>query len=101
MKSKIKSTAIAPDAISPQNSNTPYYEVTIEPEQTYLVKSDRISVPEEYLANSKPSADEQCCQANTLQYPIQPGMEITADIISNQETVLTFILRKARLLTDL
>ncbi|MCL1471055.1 HlyD family efflux transporter periplasmic adaptor subunit [Argonema antarcticum] len=73
---KGKVSAIAPDAIALQNSNAPYYEVTILPEKTYLVKSDR-------------------------QYPIQPGMEITADIISREETVLTFILRKARLLTDL
>ncbi len=72
--------AIAPDAITPQISGvgaaTPYYEVTIEPEKRYLVKSDR-------------------------QYFIQPGIDVTADIISREETVLTFILRKARLLTDL
>lgn len=80
--------AIAPDAITPQSNNAsasgatsvaasaPYYEVTIEPEQAYLVRGGR-------------------------QYPIQPGMEVTADIISKEETVLTFILRKARLLTDL
>lgn len=72
--------AIAPDAIIPQTSGvgvaTPYYEVTIQPERHYLVKSDR-------------------------QYFIQPGIDVTADIISREETVLTFILRKARLLTDL
>jgi multidrug efflux pump subunit AcrA (membrane-fusion protein) len=34
------------------------------------------------------------------QYPLQPGMEVTADIISRQETIITFIFRKARLLTD-
>lgn len=81
--------AIAPDAITPQsnssagasqasgaNAAAPYYEVTIQPERPYLTRSDR-------------------------SYPIQPGMEVTADIISTEETVLTFILRKARLLTDL
>ncbi len=72
--------AIAPDAITPQNSGAgataPYYEVTIQPARFYLVRSDR-------------------------SYPIQSGMEVTADIISKEETVLTFILRKARLLTDL
>ena len=80
--------AIAPDAMTPQNNNgsasgatnaaasAPYYEVTIQPEQAYLVRAGR-------------------------QYPIQPGMEVMADIISKEETVLTFILRKARLLTDL
>ena len=71
--------AIAPDAVTPQSSGSataPYYEITIEPERPYLVRSDR-------------------------QYPLQSGMEVTADIISREETVLTFILRKARLLTDL
>ncbi|BAY64629.1 HlyD family secretion protein [Calothrix brevissima NIES-22] len=71
-----KVTAIAADAITEQNPNpatTPYFEVTIQPEKTYLIKSDR-------------------------QYTILPGMEIQADIISQEETILTFILRKARLL---
>lgn len=70
-----KVMAIAPDAIAPQNSGTPYYEITIQPQKTYLVKGDR-------------------------QYPIQPGMEVTADIIAREETVMKFMLRKARLLTD-
>ena len=72
--------AIAPDAIAPENKSgdaaAPYYEVTIQPERPYLMRSDR-------------------------HYPLKPGMDVTADIISRQETVLTFILRKARLLTDL
>jgi HlyD family type I secretion membrane fusion protein len=80
--------AIAPDSITSQ-SNTPsvagaiatgaadsYYEITIQPERPYLVKDKR-------------------------QYPIQPGMEATADIIAKEETVLTFMLRRTRLLTDL
>ncbi|MBW4564993.1 MAG: HlyD family secretion protein [Mojavia pulchra JT2-VF2] len=73
---------ISPDAITPQSNEvntgvtTSYYEVTIQPEKAYLIKDN-------------------------YQYPIQPGMEITADIISREETILTFILRKARLLTDL
>jgi multidrug efflux pump subunit AcrA (membrane-fusion protein) len=80
--------AIAPDATTSQSNNAstsgvesagtvaPYYEITIQPEKPYLVKGEH-------------------------QYPIQPGMEVAADIISREETVLTFILRKARLLTDL
>jgi len=71
--------AIAPDAVTPQTSGSgtadPYYEVTIQLETPYIVKGDR-------------------------RYPLKPGMEITADIISRQETVLTFLLRKARLLAD-
>ena len=70
-----KVSAIAPDAISSGTNNTPYYEVTIQPQNTYLVKRDR-------------------------QYFIHPGMEVTADIIATEETVLTFAIRKARLLAD-
>lgn len=89
-------STISPDAITPQSSSTAavtsatstpggsigagamatHYEVTIQPDKPYLVRRD-------------------------LQHPIQPGMEATVDIISREDRVLTFILRKARLLTDL
>jgi len=52
------------------------YEVTIQPQTRFVGHSDR-----------------QC--------RLQAGMEGRADIISRSETVLQFILRKARLLTDL
>ncbi|MEG3879166.1 HlyD family efflux transporter periplasmic adaptor subunit [Microcoleus sp. herbarium7] len=81
-----KVSAIAPDVIAGENNSPPYYEVTVMPQKTYLVKGDRAISQSAYLL---------CCQ-----YHIQPGMEVTADIISRQETVLTFILRKARLLAD-
>ncbi|MGK7920767.1 MAG: HlyD family secretion protein [Trichodesmium sp.] len=68
-------SSISPDAITLEALQEAYYEVTIEPEKSYLVKSDR-------------------------QYSIQPGMEGRADIIYSEETVLTFVLRKVRLLTD-
>ncbi|MBD0302629.1 MAG: HlyD family efflux transporter periplasmic adaptor subunit [Tolypothrix sp. T3-bin4] len=72
--------AIAPDAIQPETSGggavAAYYEVTIEPERPYLVKGE-------------------------TQYPIQPGMDVATEIISREQTVLTFILTKARLVTDL
>ncbi|BAY62832.1 secretion protein HlyD [Calothrix brevissima NIES-22] len=72
-------TAIAPDAITSQGVNSandiaPYYEVIITPEKLYL-------------------------ERNNQQYPIQAGMEVSAEIVAHKETVLTFILRKARLLT--
>lgn len=71
--------AISADTIAPlTNGNstvTPYYEVTIEPIKIYIEKDFQ-------------------------QYPLQPGMEVTADIISRQETIITFIFRKVRLLTD-
>ncbi|MGJ5674939.1 MAG: HlyD family secretion protein [Nostochopsis sp.] len=72
--------AITADAITLQNNGNasalPFYEITIEPEKLYLEKGNQ-------------------------QYPIQPGMEVTADIISQEETVMTFILRKARMLADM
>jgi HlyD family type I secretion membrane fusion protein len=68
--------AIAPDTTITTDNAAPYYEVTIQPEQLYLTRDDR-------------------------QYFIQSGMEVTADLVSREETILTFILRKARLLTDL
>jgi multidrug efflux pump subunit AcrA (membrane-fusion protein) len=71
--------AISPDAITPQSTGNnpviPYYEVTIKPDNLYLKDDPK----------------------NAL----QSGMEMQADIIAKNETVLRFILRKARLLTDL
>ena len=72
--------AISPDVITPQsvgtNPVTPYYEVTIEPESSYLERGDE-------------------------KYSLKSGMEVTTDIIFQEETVLTFLLRKAKLLTSL
>jgi multidrug efflux pump subunit AcrA (membrane-fusion protein) len=67
------------NAANPDFSGTvaaqPYFEVTIVPDRLYLKDNPR----------------------NAL----DSGMEITADIISQEETVLRFILRKARILTDI
>ncbi len=70
--------AISADIITPQTTSAavPYYEVTIQPERPYLIKGDR-------------------------SYPLKSGMEVTADIISQEETLLKFVLRKTRLLTNL
>lgn len=70
---------VAADVTTPANAtNTeaaaPFFEVTIIPDQLYL-------------RDSRNALDS--------------GMEVTADIISREETVLKFILRKARLLTDI
>lgn len=88
LKGKVK--AISPDAITPgvNGSNTnattdasqkaavaSFYQVTIEPENLTLGSGDRTCV-------------------------IQLGMEGTADIISREETLLQFFLRKARLIAD-
>lgn len=57
------------------NATAPFYEVTVEPQQ-------------------------QALSQGKTQCPIQPGMEGRIDIVSREETVLQFLLRKARLLTD-
>ncbi|MBD2315043.1 HlyD family efflux transporter periplasmic adaptor subunit [Desertifilum sp. FACHB-1129] len=68
--------AIAPDITASDGSQSAdTYEVTIEAETPYLQKGDRL-------------------------FPLQPGMDVTADLIAKEETLLTFILRKLRLLTD-
>ncbi|MEH1908024.1 HlyD family efflux transporter periplasmic adaptor subunit [Nostoc sp.] len=81
--------AISPDAVSPQKNDadadtnsTPkataigaFYEVTIEPEKLALGRSTKK------------------CQ-------IELGMDGRVDIITREETVLQFLLRKARLITD-
>jgi multidrug efflux pump subunit AcrA (membrane-fusion protein) len=89
LKGKVKT--ISPDAIAPQGNGattTPttsasqktaavgaFYQVTIEPESLSLGRDKH-----------------QCA--------IQLGMEGTVDIISREETVLKFLLRKARLIAD-
>ncbi|BAZ18257.1 hypothetical protein NIES4071_101420 (plasmid) [Calothrix sp. NIES-4071] len=70
---------ISPDAITPSgaaNTQNSYFEATIQPEKLTFGNSRR-----------------QC--------QLQSGMQAKADIISKEDTVLRFILRKARLLTDL
>lgn len=73
---------ISPDVITTQNNNTSiatasnYFEATIEPETLQFGNSNH-----------------QCY--------IQSGMQVKADIISREETALQFMLRKARLITDL
>jgi multidrug efflux pump subunit AcrA (membrane-fusion protein) len=68
----------APTTGSPESARAmgTFYEVTIEPDSLSLGQDNN-----------------QCT--------IQLGMEGRADIITREETVLKFILRKARLLTDL
>lgn len=78
---------ISPDALPCQGNclgtATAYYEVVIQPESSYLVRGKSLH-------------DE----GDSRQYPIQPGMEVTADIISHKERIMTFLLRKARLFAD-
>ncbi|MEH2116532.1 HlyD family secretion protein [Nostoc sp.] len=90
LKGKVE--AISPDAMTPPNNSTngslsyanttpkaavsgASYQVTIEPESLFLGKGKNLC-------------------------PIQLGMEGRVDIISREETVLQFFLRKARLIAD-
>uniref|UniRef100_A0A0C1N0N5 Hemolysin D n=1 Tax=Tolypothrix bouteillei VB521301 TaxID=1479485 RepID=A0A0C1N0N5_9CYAN len=76
---KARVSSISPDSVTSDNTITQtnaVYEVFIQPESLELKLGER-----------------QCI--------IQSGMEVRADIISSSETVLQFLLRKARLLTDL
>lgn len=82
--------AISPDVISRNNNdgtntssinpqataNSAFYEVTIEPTARYIGNSQK-----------------KC--------PLQLGMNGRADIVTHEETVLQFFLRKARLITEL
>jgi HlyD family secretion protein len=72
--------AIAPDVVTAGENNSEtiasYYEVTIQPDRPYLGTASR-------------------------PFPIQPGMEVRADIISRRETILRSLLRKMRLWSDL
>ncbi len=72
-------SAIAPDtqsSHSPESSGTPaVYDVIIQPQQLILQGSQRICT-------------------------LQAGMEGRADIVTQPETILTFLLRKMRLLTN-
>ncbi|MFN6036770.1 MAG: HlyD family efflux transporter periplasmic adaptor subunit, partial [Dolichospermum sp.] len=75
---------ISPDAITPLSKDTNtaispganYFEATIQPDKSSFGNNDR-----------------QCF--------LQSGMNGTADIISREETVLQFMLRRARLIADL
>ena len=72
-------SAVAPDVFMSQNQSSGEmntYEVTIKPESLKL-------------------------QAGNQQCMLQAGMEGTADILSKEETLLQFILKKARLLTNI
>ncbi len=67
---------VSPDTVPDSGNQTSGYVVIIEPEKMYVGDS------------------KHQCQ-------LLPGMEGKADIISSQETVLTFILRKMRLISNI
>jgi len=81
---KAKVTSIAPDAVGTEaakestnqpNSTNPGYEVRLQPQRNYLVASTG-----------------RRCQ-------LKIGMDLTADITTRNESMLMFLLRKARIIT--
>jgi multidrug efflux pump subunit AcrA (membrane-fusion protein) len=68
-------TAATPNYPSPFSADVPVYEITIAPQHLVLDKGGH-----------------QC--------PLRPGMDGRADISSGEETVLSFLIRKARLAVD-
>jgi HlyD family secretion protein len=74
--SGVPNTAAASNLATSATSSAGYFEAIIQPEKLQFGNNHRL------------------CN-------IQVGMNATADIISKQETALQFILRKARLITDL
>ena len=91
LKGKVKT--ISPDAIAPQVSNaTATTPITVANQKTAAVGAFyEVTIKPESLALAQ----------NKHQCAIQLGMEGTVDIISREETVLKFLLRKARLIADL
>jgi multidrug efflux pump subunit AcrA (membrane-fusion protein) len=83
---------IAPDAITPQNNNANHSDRSqsdVNPDKGKAFYSVEIK-PESIVLGR-----------NNHKCSIQLGMEARADIISQEETLLKFILRKARLIADL
>lgn len=81
--------AISPDASNPQNK-----EATASPDTGSLNQPKST-----YDVTVRPNS--LALNASGKSCTIRSGMEGRADLISKEETVLTFILRKARLLVDI
>ncbi|BAZ49553.1 secretion protein HlyD [Nostoc sp. NIES-4103] len=89
LKGKVK--AISPDAIAPQKNDSASVPTTTTPQATAVGSFYEVTIEPE--SKQLDTGKKQC--------PIELGMDGTADIISREETVLQFFLRKARLIADL
>ena len=85
---------ISPDATMAQNNSTSSFSSSLSKGLTSAQKS------EGGIYNVFIQPDSLVLVTGERKCQIQSGMEGKADIISQEETVLTFILRKTRLLTD-
>ena len=82
---------IAPDAIAIQSNDSTASNTTQAASQAFGSAFYQVTIQPESLTLGKPN--NQCS--------LQLGMEGVADITTKEETVLKFMLRKARLLTDM
>lgn len=87
---KGKVTAISPDAITPQKNADNTSTLTTESQKATVGGFYEVTIAPENLSLGR--ENHQCA--------IQLGMEGTADIISREESVLQFFLRKARLIAN-
>jgi HlyD family secretion protein len=81
-------SSISPDVIPPSNNNS--VATTTQPSSSNRSYFEAVIKPD----NLRFGRTHRLCN-------IQAGMEVKADIISRSETALQFLLRKARLITDL
>jgi HlyD family secretion protein len=72
---------------------------TISPDAVSLADSSQASTAKQFEVVVKPDATELIREKRRCQ--VQAGIEVEASIIAKEETFLQFLLRKARLMTDL
>ena len=89
LKGEVK--AISPDATTPARNNSASGDANITSKATAPAAFYEVTIKPKTLALGR---TKKKCQ-------IQLGMDGRADIITREETVLQFFLRKARLITDL
>jgi HlyD family type I secretion membrane fusion protein len=91
LKGKVKT--IPPDAVTPQNDRTAVSANSISPSQNANAIGSFYEIAIAPESNSLGRGNDRCS--------LQLGMEGSADIITKEETVLQFFLKKAKLLTDI
>ncbi len=89
LNGKVK--VISPDAVTSQRNDSGVHTPTTTPKATAINSFYEVTIEPQSLFLGR--GQKQCL--------IQLGMDGRADIISREETVLQFFLRKARLITDL
>jgi HlyD family type I secretion membrane fusion protein len=68
--------SISADTLNTEENSASYYEITIEPERSQMIRDGKL-------------------------YPIKPGMSVSSSIIAEEDTLMKFLLRKTRLIADI